>query len=175
MNREKQRVPDEIQKWAVQASATKVRKILGCSGDVATRLHKGMPVFLDTFELEWMQHQYRRMRKLYRDHKVPLAITVDRPSRVKHKVIIRMMAEFVAKNITQILTFTKGGGENFSTYRWHSMYKPLYDFGALIRDEVLPYLLYVWNEYPEVRNELFGGTGFEEYVRTNKRKPRPSP
>lgn len=174
MKNDKQRVPDEIQKWAIQNAAVKVRKILGCSSDVAMRLHKGIPVFMHPFEIEWMTCQYRRMRKLYRDQAVPLAISVDRRCRIRHKDIIRMMAEFTAKNIGQIRKFNNGGGENHSVYRWQSMYKPLYDFGTMLNNEVLPYLKYVWHEYPESRHDLFDGTGFEEFIMHKKKQTKPS-
>lgn len=175
MNKEKLRVPDEIQKWAIQTSCTRVRQVLGCSQDIATRLHKGIPVFLDPFELEWMQHQYQRMRRMYRDRMVPLAITVDRPNRIHHKAVIRLMADFIVKNYEQLRMFaTQSSTKQSSVYRWLGMYKPLYDFGYAIMRDILPFLMYVWDEYPESRNVLFGGTGFGEFIKDKKRKKKPS-
>lgn len=173
MSREKKQVPKEICQWAAQTTIKNVRRTLGCSLDIAHRLHDGIPVFLAPLELEWLEHQYNRMRRLYRARAVPLAITQDRRSRIKHKDVIRMMATFVAQNIDLVMKFKKDHNLT-STFRWQSMYKPLYDFGDMLYNEILPYLLYVWHEYPENRHELFDGTGFPEYVSSRKRKPKPS-
>lgn len=174
MSSEKQKIPEEICAWATQTTIKNVRRTLGCSLDVAKRIHKGIPVFMDSFEIEWLLCQYRRMKKLRRDQAVPLAITIDKRSKIRHRDIIRLMAEFTAKNIVQIRKFTNGGGSRDSSFRWQSRYKPLYDFGTMLNNEILPYLHYVWNEYPESRHELFDGTGFPEYIQSIKKKTKPS-
>lgn len=161
-------VPDEIRGWALDVTEYRISKDLKVPPSVAKLLHSGKPVWLSPLELAVMESNWRVVKQMRRAAVTPLSTTVDNKRGIRHSEVIRMMAAFVAQNGNLLSRFKKGKGQKASVYRYHSMYRPLYDFGELITNEIVPFLRYVWNEYPQCRHELFYGTGFEEAMKENK-------
>lgn len=161
-------VPEEIRSWALDVSEARISKDLKVTPSMAKLLHSGKPVWLSPLELAVLESNWRVVRRMRKMDVVPLDITVDSRLDVRHSDVIRMMATFVAQHAELLNRFKTTKGQKASVYRYHSMYKPLYDFGELITNEIVPFLRYVWNEYPKCRHELFYGTGFEEAMKENK-------
>ena len=73
------------------------------------------------------------------------------------------MIKFTAENWDDLLILTPlyhGKGH----FVLHPLYKSVFKFSDMLYKQVVPHLVEVWNEYPELRPDLFGNTDFEKRV-----------
>jgi len=94
--------------------------------------------------------------------------TKDRLVGVRHTELIKETAAYVSRSWPMLKRYrayeSKNTRKKRPIFRQLSMYAPLYNFWDSMLKDTLPFLLRLWDEFPEHRKILFQDTGFENVV-----------
>ena len=172
--------PDEFYEFATRFSSGKaVANKLICSEKIGVALFKGNKnVRVTPLQLEAMQLQMNRVMRLSSQNSMWRSQKkVPRQQRI-FASMLRAAATLAVQKRTLLDEFQRVRYSHPKVPVWASVTwcRPMYDFAVELQEVIIPHLKHVWGQYPEYREELFGGTGFEEtYIQEDLRTRRKSP
>lgn len=165
-------VPDELYDYA--ASGINLREVqhrLLCSRPVAQALRGGdRSLRLTPMQIQIMLLQKKHLQRMTRSEGVTINYRNINKRQLKYARFLKAVIRFTAENWEDLLILTPlyHGKHHFVI---HPLYKSVFKFSDTLYKGVVPHLVEIWNEYPELRPDLFGGTDFEaKVINSNKER-----
>lgn len=161
-------ISKRLLEYAVQHEPRAVSIALGIPLSTVGAIQSGKKRTCTPLELAAMEARMGGILRVKARYGSKPWITKDRRLGIQHIELIKQTAAYVSLSWPMLKKYRSyeraGAGKRRSVFKQLSMYAPIYNFWDTMLKDTLPFLLRLWDEYPEHRKRLFQDTGFDNVV-----------